>query len=991
MDRLTHQISFTLVLAALVLLGAWPRLCFSSTVPEEIPWNQDERDGSFHLSISEGLISLQAREADLKEVLAEISKITGVEIVFDRHLAKRISVSFFNKPLDEALKRIAQNRGIVFAQEPGKEDWRIMRVVVLPGSAGPEKKRTGHERPVGSAAAPDLTVSSPRDVESGPLPSPGTSGGIIHKKSGTKPSFVSKELIVRFKSEVSQQEIKALIARAGARIKRSIEAINYFVISLPPSMPVNEALEWFRQQGGVEKVEPNYLIPLQEAPQVFPEDPYFHAYQWSLHNTGQTGGPEDADVDAPEAWEIEQGRPEVVMAIIDTGIDYDHPDLGANIWENTAEIEGVDGTDDDGNGFMDDTMGWDFVDEDNDPRDAHGHGSHVAGIAGAVANNGLGIAGLAWNCRIMPVRAGNSEGVFTSEHAAEAIIYAAENKANVINLSWGGYEKISLIDDAMTFATDRGALICAAAGNDDSSDLIYPAAYRNNAVIAVGATDDEDRKAVFSNYGDWVHVSAPGDGPAIGESSLRGIYSTYLNGGYRQLRGTSMATPHVGAAAALLFSHFPDISAIEVKTRIMRSADVLSDLSGKNITSGRLNAYRALTEAYHTPYIFSVRPNEAHEGDRISIFGDRFGANQMGGGVVALQGGLEAEIIAWDDSAITCKIPEGAQSGEVRVTTEEGASNGRPLRILVRYYKESLVGPRFLGGGSPMGWHADDALWPYELPFLFPFFGVNYDRVFVCSNGFLIFGEETFYSYDNSTDTFKTKVMVAPLWDDLVTSGSSDDDVYVDSSSADSVSFRWAGRRYGQEDPVNVEAVLYQDGRIEFHYGEGNVDLSPTIGISGGDGSQYHLSVYDGYADLGNVDRVLFTPVGLSEEDTDNNGRRGGGDHDCFIATAAFGSPLNRHVCVLRAFRDRHLARCGLGRKLIRLYETTSPPLARLISEHEPLRALVRLLLLPAVALTYVTLYFGVKATLGILAFLVLVPCLFVLFGLRGEAGSDTG
>jgi len=198
-----------------------------------------------------------------------------------------------------------------------------------------------------------------------------------------------------------------------------------------------------------------------------------------------------------------------MIAIIDTGVDYTHEDLAANIWQNPGEIPG-NGVDDDANGYIDDTMGWDFVDSfegaagedfeipDNDPMDRHGHGTHVAGIAGAVTNNNLGIAGVTWNCTIMPVRAGyknqSGGGILESDDAAQAIVYAADNGAQVINLSWGDYQTSNLIRDAMTFATIKGALICAAAGNENSSDRIYPAASENDAVLAVGALDDKDKK-----------------------------------------------------------------------------------------------------------------------------------------------------------------------------------------------------------------------------------------------------------------------------------------------------------------------------------------------------------------------------------------------------------------------------------------------------------------------------------------------------------------
>jgi hypothetical protein len=511
-------------------------------------------------------------------------------------------------------------------------------------------------------------------------------------------------------------------------------------------------------------------------------------------------------------------------------------------------------------------MGWDFVDAsagaanedfvipDNDPMDRHGHGTHVAGIAGATADNAFGIMGVAWGCRIMPVRAGyktpTGGGFLETDDAAQAIVYAAENGAKVINLSWGGYHKSNLLEDALTFATDKGAIICAAAGNEKSSNFIYPAASEINALISVGATDDQDKKASFSNYGSWVDLSAPG----------AGIYSTGVNNTYYTMSGTSMAAPCVSGLAALVFSHFDSISPIAVKTRIMRSVDVLSDLTEKNSTSGRINAYAALTGEFDTPYVFSLNPTEVYESDELLLLGDAFGDTQ-GDGKVRFYPGKTAEIISWSDSAIVCRVPENARSGDVTVETSKGTSNGAEVTVLVRYYEETLIENEFKPRGQAQGWKADDQSWLYQLPFSFRFFGEEYDSVYVCSNGFLDF-KNSDAPYQNSTEVFKNRIMIAPLWDDLISHGISqqDEDIYIYSPSPDSVSIRWTAERYETGDPVNVEVVLYEDGRIKFNYGSDNTNLSPTIGLSGGDGTRYHLSVYDDANQLDQIQTVLFTP-----------------------------------------------------------------------------------------------------------------------------------
>lgn len=855
-------LSFLLFPVVLYVLSQPQLSC--ATTGEGNCGNSELGEESFRLSLNDGLLCLDAQGADLRKILEKISEKARIEIEIGPNVGGTISTSFRDIPVAEALKKITGNRAMVFLNETGQARARISKVVIVTSSQdrgeAQAKSKTEDRDPIKPPTHDFVkhTAQAVKTKSQDPRPTPLT---IINEKTGIRSEVVPNELIVKFKQGLPQEDIQALIAKTGATVKTYIEALNYYVLSLPPDLSVNDALRWYRQQGVVDRVEPNYLIPLKTVP----NDPDF-SRQWALHNTGQTGGTDDADIDAAESWDIEQGNGEVVIAIIDTGVDYTHEDLAANIWQNSGEIPG-NGIDDDGNGYIDDTVGWDFVDgsggaegedfvtPDNDPMDRHGHGTHVAGIAGAVANNDIGIAGVAWNCKIMPVRAGYKTsaggGVLESDDAAQAIIYAAENGARVINLSWGDYQKSNLIEDAMNYATNKGALVCAAAGNENSNSLIYPAASENTAVLAIGATDSHDLKASFSNYGDWVDVSAPGVA----------IYSTFLNNAYRQMSGTSMAAPHVAGVAALLFSYFPDISPIEAKTKMMRSVDVLADLSGKNSVSGRINAYSTLTADYTTPHIFSINPNAAHEGDTVTIFGDSFG-DEQGDGVVKFYPNKDAEIISWSKSTVVCRVPEGAQTGELAVTTSEGTSNGIEIAILIRFYDETLIENEFLGAGTAQGWQADDQSWQYQLPFSFPFFGSEYESVYVCSNGFLDFTNNA-SSYLNSTNTFKSRIMIAPLWDDLITNGSSqqDEDIYIDTPTPESISFRWLAERYETGDPVNVEVILYKDGQIQFNYGPGNINLSPTVGISGGDGTNYHAATCDGISSLDQVQTVLFEPL----------------------------------------------------------------------------------------------------------------------------------
>lgn len=294
---------------------------------------------------------------------------------------------------------------------------------------------------------------------------------------------------------------------------------------------------------------------------------------------------------AYEAFDISRGDPEVVVGIIDSGIDQDHEDLVGNRWVNPGEDLNGDGTisnnerngrDDDNNGFVDDFYGWDFLGRDNNPDDAYGHGTHVAGIASAVTNNGVGVASVAFSCSLMGVRVGND----TIYYGYDGINYAVRNGVKVINVSWGRSGGPSATEEnVVNYAYQHDVLIVAAAGNTYQQVRGYPAAYDN--VVAVAATDANDLKAAFSSYGDWVDISAPG----------ASIYSTLPNNRYGSLDGTSMASPFAASVAALIRSAFPDADVDEARRLLLEGAD---DIYNRNaayrglLGSGRINALRSL-------------------------------------------------------------------------------------------------------------------------------------------------------------------------------------------------------------------------------------------------------------------------------------------------------------------------------------------------------------------------------------------------------------
>lgn len=352
------------------------------------------------------------------------------------------------------------------------------------------------------------------------------------------------------------------------------------VVEFDEKVPLAQALKAIRASPGVLAAEPDGIVRTYATP----NDPSF-GLLWSLHNEGQTGGAPDADIDAPEAWETarESG---LIVAVTDTGTDWTHPDLSANIWRNEGEIAN-NGIDDDGNGFVDDVRGWDFWANDKNPRDENGHGTHVAGIIGAMGNNEVGVVGVCWRVRIMPVRFISWQGYGYMSGAVQSIDYAVANGASVINASWGGGYSQALTE-AVGRAEAAGVIFVAAAGNDsNNADLHpnYPAALSNANIISVAATTHADERAYFSTWGPTtVDLGAPGEG----------IYSTFPAVRYATKSGTSMAAPHVAGACALVWATNSALSVADVKAAILSTVDILPMFSGECVSGGRLNLARAL-------------------------------------------------------------------------------------------------------------------------------------------------------------------------------------------------------------------------------------------------------------------------------------------------------------------------------------------------------------------------------------------------------------
>lgn len=423
---------------------------------------------------------------------------------------------------------------------------------------------------------------------------------LVKLRDGKRNSFLSSK-------SLSQLGIKSI------QKEMNLEIGSFVVVKAQSEKSLKSAVSLLNNDPSVEYAEPNYIysinplkensfaskkLPHSEGLDPFapvPNDPRFKEL-WGLRNTGsnepngRSAGVEGADVNALAAWDITKGSKQIRIAVIDTGIDYTHPDLKRNMWVNSAELNGKKGVDDDGNGYVDDIYGYDFANNDADPMDGNGHGTHCAGTIGAVHNDGVGVAGVMDEVTLMPIKFLDDSGSGSLDAAIQSIDYATKMNVDLMSNSWGGGGRSEALNEAIKKAADKGIVFTAAAGNSSSNNdasEAYPANYDQPNVISVAALTAQNGLASFSSYGkSKVHIAAPG----------HNVLSTIPGNKYDVYSGTSMATPHVSGVIGLLLAKEGRMDLDTLRDRVVMTGVPVAGLRGKTLTSSRIDAYNLLTD-----------------------------------------------------------------------------------------------------------------------------------------------------------------------------------------------------------------------------------------------------------------------------------------------------------------------------------------------------------------------------------------------------------
>ncbi len=736
---------------------------------------------------------------------------------------------------------------------------------------------------------------------------------LIQSPKDSKINYVPGEVLVRFKSEfdaASKEDSMSELNTEDGEIQ--IEVQNFEGAEIVQGLRLVkvganqtfDAIEALNKRDDVIYAEPNYIY----YENVIPNDTSFFR-KWDLLNTGQVyggsvSGTPDADIDADDAWNITTGDRNIVIGIVDSGLDVNHPDLQANVWTNPDETPG-NGIDDDGNGYIDDMNGWDFLNNDasvyDDPDDDD-HGTHVAGIAGATGNNSTGVTGVNWEVSLMSLKTIGTGGSTTK--IAAALNYARDMRqkwintngaqganVRVLNNSYGGSGFSQTMFTAISQLNSVGILFVASAGNESTNtDYLphYPSDYDLPNVISVAATDDDDNLAGFSNFGvGATTMGAPG----------RFVYSTIPDNKYAFFSGTSMASPQVAGAAALILAQHPNLTVKQLKSTLIYKGDPKPALANGVTTTGRRlnvnNSFQNATEVDNTP------PNPINNLSVVSTNGREITlqwtspSDNGSNGKAALYEFIFASLTgptfpltskipsnAGVTENITVKLPYKHPSGTITLRTTDFGDNSRnttvavsvPVSAVTPYNQTFGSVEPLTSGGTGLNLKDDDFYEEnYSLPFAFPFYENSYNSVTISTNGVIYFTPPPKRSNgdaddaSNNTDTLLLETSIAGLWEDIRTDRNPTDDVYVITPDANTIIFKWQGVTYDDEVPINFEVELKSNGSIKFRYGAGNTSLTPTVGMSGGEPDTDIVTSYSSNStdiNLTNRQEVIFTPAG---------------------------------------------------------------------------------------------------------------------------------
>lgn len=674
--------------------------------------------------------------------------------------------------------------------------------------------------------------------------------------------YRSDRILVKPKSNQTLQTLANLHATQRGTVLYTFPKLgNLQVIGLPSGMSVKTAIQQYERSGRVEFAEPDYWVHAS----IEPNDPeYVAGTLWGLHNFGQVGGTAGVDIDAPAGWDTLTSASNVIVAIIDSGANYYHEDLASNIWVNPGEIPG-NYRDDDHNGFVDDVHGINAILDTGDPSDDYGHGTHLAGIIGAVGNNGLGVTGVAWHVQLMICKFLDNQGNGSVSDAIKCLDYARSKGASIINTSWNDSDYSESLYSAILRTRDAGIIVVASAGNSgQDNDLTpsYPASFAADNIVSVTAINRSGTLPRYSSYGATsVHLAAPGSD----------IYSTWpsLNNTYTFYSGTSMAAAYVSGVFALLRARFPDESYAQLITRVLTTTKPLASLTGKCLTGGMVSLKNALGPNVIAD--FSSSPSGGQVPLTVQFTNTSVGTFQQ---------------LAWDfgdgsHSTATNPVHQFTAEGDYRVTLTLMSSNGvtstrsRAFAAVANY---EIIVTNFAWidptGMTRLVLAADGISPPQSLPFPFVLYGRTYDQLYVGANGLLGFAASGLDALQNTSlpKPAPPHTIVCPYWDELSPESGGSIFIGVTGTAPNrQLVVSWVGvpRSVTPAKGLTFQVVLEESSqRIRFQYLEVQPDDSygggraATIGLENETGLVAAQYAYAGTpASLTNRQALAFVPI----------------------------------------------------------------------------------------------------------------------------------